>query len=177
MMPTLLADGTVIADDAGEMGRLHTTAHGHWIPSVNDGLPDFQGQARFKATFFWLGSTYPPLQGGFPGNPPTAEPYGTCCFNNSVRPRFVTYFDPKDPNRMIGFIQPYIFPFVDGANGLVLVQPFNPQDPKAGNHLPLQAVDPLREPFPAGCQTFLYQGRPFGCLGTYHFVIRRIQAE
>src|SRR5689334_17535360 len=28
MMPTLLADGTVLADDAGEIVRYHTTAHG-----------------------------------------------------------------------------------------------------------------------------------------------------
>ncbi len=43
MMPTMLSDGTVIADDAGEIARFHTTAHGHWEASKNDGLPDWQG--------------------------------------------------------------------------------------------------------------------------------------
>jgi hypothetical protein len=160
MMPTILADGTVIADDAGEIGRFHTTAHGNWAESKNDGLPDWQGLARFKATFFWLGSTAT-----------ATEPFGTCCFSNSVRPRFVTYFDPADPDRMIGFIQPYAaLPFVD-AKGNVLVKAASPADTKAGNHIPDAAVDLIGKDLPAGCQNQL------GCLGTYHFVIRRIKAQ
>jgi len=170
MMPTLLADGTVLADDAGEIGRYHTTAHGNWTTSSNDGLPDWQNMARYKATFFWLGSLGPG-QGGFPGSPVSTEVYGTCCFSNSVRPRFVTYFDPADPDRMIGYIQPYFFPFVDAKTGSVLVNPFNPADPKAGNHIPATQLDPIGGALPAGCDNSK------GCLGTYHFVIRRIKAQ
>ena len=147
MMPTLLVDGTVIADDAGELGfSPHTTAHGKWIVSEDDGLPDRPGTQRFKASFFWLGGT-----SGAP-------------FSNSVRPRFVTYFDPKDPDRMLGFIQFYLFPFA--PEGTVIVLP--PTDPFVGNHIP--ALDPLA-PLPSACTP------EDGCLGTYHFVIRRIKAE
>jgi hypothetical protein len=150
MMPTLLADGTVLADDAGELSLYHTTAHGKWEVSEDDGLPDREGTTRFRATFFWLGQTGP-----------------TNRLDNAVRPRFVTYFDPSDPDRMIGFIQPYFFPIATG--GLVVVNPFDPTDPFAGNHLP--AIDPLVSPLPEGCQL------DKGCLGTYHFVIRRIKAR
>ena len=161
MMPTILADGTVIADDAGEIARFHTTAHGNWAESKNDGLPEWQGLARFKATFFWLGSTAT-----------ATEPFGTCCFSNSVRPRFVTYFDPADPDRMIGFIQPYAaINFVDARTGNVLVKAAAPSDTKAGNHIPAEAGDLVGKALPEGCQNNL------GCLGTYHFVIRRIKAQ
>jgi len=170
MMPTILADGTVIADDAGEMGRYHTTAHGNWAVSSNDGLPDWQSLARAKATFFWLGS-FGPGQGGYPGSPVSAETYGTCFFSNSLRPRFVTYFDPSDPDRMMGYIQPYFYPFVDTKSGNVIVAPFNPADPKAGNHVPAAPTDPLAGALPAGCDNSK------GCLGTYHFVIRRIKNQ
>jgi len=150
MMPTLLRDGTVLADDAGEIGLYHTTAHGKWTTSENDGLVDRAGTERFKATFFWLGQT-PPAFG---------------VLGNGVRPRFVTYFDPKDPDRMIGYIQPYFFPIA--ASGTVIVGPPSPLDPLAGNHIP--TIDPL-PPLPAGCDLTK------GCLGTYHFVIRRVKAE
>lgn len=160
MMPTLFSDGTVMADDAGEMGRYHTTATGFWQPSSNDGLPDIPGTIRYKATFFWLGST---------AQSPTD--FGTCCFSNTVRPRFIAYFDPKDPDRMMGFIQPYASPTVDAKTGLVIVNPFNPTDPKAGNHQTATALDLIGGALPKGCQNNL------GCLGTYHFVIRRIKAE
>ena len=154
MMPTLLADGTVLADDANEIGNstannYHTTAHGKWTVSEHDGLPDRRGTQRLKATFFWLG--------------------GGTQFFNSVRTRFVTYFDRDDPDRMIGFIQPYFFPFAFAPIlGTVTVRPFDPLDPLAGNHIP--AMDPLA-PLPAGCSPAQ------GCLGTYHFVIRRIKAQ
>jgi hypothetical protein len=150
MIPTLLADNTVLADDAGELSLYHTTAHGKWAESVDDGLPDRPGTTRFKATFVWFGQT-PPAFG---------------VLGNVVRPRFVTYFDPTDPDRMIGFIQPYFFPIASG--GVVIVNPASPLDPFASNHIP--TIDPLA-PLPDGCQLNK------GCLGTYHFVIRRIKAE
>jgi hypothetical protein len=174
MMPVFVSDGTVTADDAGEIGRYHTTAHGHWVASSGDGLPDWTSPttgavlARSKATFFWLGSSFGP--GAFNGSPATAEPYGTCCFNNVVRPRFVAYFDPSNPNEMIGFIQPYAVPsFTSASTGLVTVVPYNGSNPLEGNHIPVPQNDLIGNPLPAGCQNNL------GCLGTYHFVIRRIQ--
>ena len=131
MMPTLLADGTVLADDAGEIGLYHTTAHGKWTTSQNDGLVDLPGTQRFKATFFWLGQTLP----------------ASGLLGNGVRPRFVTYFDPKNPDVMIGYIQPYSFPIA--AGGAVVVNTPNPLDLLAGNHTP--TIDPLVSPLPAGC--------------------------
>ena len=147
MMPTLLADGTVLANDAGELGLAHTTAHGKWSVSENDGLVNRPGTQRFKATFVWLGQTGP-----------------TGRLDNMVRPRFVTYFDPRDPDRMIGYIQPYFFPVA--AGGIVMVR--QNDGGFAGDHLPL--IDPLVD-LPEGCQTAL------GCLATYHFVIRRVKAQ
>jgi hypothetical protein len=150
MMPTLLADGTVTADDAGEISLFHTPAHGKWAVSEHDGLVDLPGTTRYKATFIWLGQTGP-----------------TGRLDNAVRPRFVTYFDPHDPDRMMGYIQPYFFPIA--TNGIVNVNPGSPLDPLAGNHIP--TIDPLVSPLPEGCQLAK------GCLGTYHFVIRRVQPQ
>ena len=150
MIPTLLADGTVLADDFGAVGGGHTTAHGTWIRSRNDGLPDRQGKQRYVASFIWLQSA--PDPGG-------------------VRSRFVTFFDPQDPDRMLGFLQPYVFPFIDRSTGLVIVNPSSPLDPFAGDHIPATAVDPLAMPLPSSCTP------ADRCLGTYHFVIRRIKAQ
>lgn len=167
MMPTLLADGTVIADDSGEINRYHTTAHGKWSVNTSPSVVQIAGRDRFDATFFWLQSGPPPAQ---PGSLTDliGQLGGTCCFAAGVRPRFVTFFDAKDPDRMIGFIQPYIFPFVDPATGLVRTNPPSSSDTLAGNHIPATGVDPLG-PLPA-CEL------ANGCLGTYHFVIRRIKA-
>ena len=148
MMPTFLADGTVLAEDVGSLFVPHTTAHGKWIVSEDDGLPDRPGTQRVRATFFWL-------QGG---------PGGT--FAGSLRPRFVAYFDPKDPDRMIGFLQPYFFPFVNPDTGLIRVEDKN-KDIFMGNHSPLKALDPLGGDLPPGCDLAK------GCLATYHFIIRR----
>jgi hypothetical protein len=95
---------------------------------------------------------------------------GTCCFAASVRPRFVTFFDPADPDRMMGFIQPYAFPFVNPETGLVRTNPPAANDPFSGNHIPATAVDPVGAALPACTPAN-------GCLGTYHFVIRRIKAQ
>ena len=148
---TLIDDGTMLEDDAGEIGLYHTTAHGKWTESTGDGLVDRPGTQRYKATFFWLGQT-PPAIG---------------ILGNAVRMRYVTYSDPLDPDRMVGYIQPYFFPIA--AGGLVVVNPPDPLDPLAGNHIP--TIDPLVSPLPAGCDLTK------GCLGTYHFVTRRIKEE
>ncbi len=151
IVTTLSADGTMIEDDAGEIGLYHTSAHGQWTLSANDGLLDRAGTQRFKATSLWLGQT-PPAFG---------------VLGNAVRTRFVTYSDPLDPDSMIGYIQPYFFPIA--AGGLVVVNPANPLDPFDGNHIP--TIDPLVSPLPLGCDLTK------GCLGTYHFIIRRIKEE
>jgi len=158
MMPTLLADGTVLADDAGELQVYHTTAHGKWAESKDDGLPNLFGRQRFKAHFLWLGQ----------------NAFGSNKLDNAVKPRFVTYFDPEDPDRMIGYIQPHFYspgPTPFSTNGIVNVRPANPADVFSGDHIP--AVDPLA-PLPTGCNTPATGGN---CLGTYHFVIRRIKVD
>ena len=169
MMPTLLGDGTVLADDAGEIGRYHTTAHGKWQTNNDSSVVQLPGKQRFEATFFWLGSVAPAADPGSTADV-IGQLGGTCCFSNGVRPRFVTYFDPSDPDRMIGFIQPYAFPFVDPATGLVKTNPPSSSDTFAGNHIPLKGLDPLGGALPA-CSP------ANGCLGTYHFVIRRVKAQ
>jgi len=151
MSLSLNADGTVVEDDAGEIGLFHTSAHGQWTLSAGDGLPDRPGTSRFKGTALWMGQT-PPAFG---------------LLGNAVRTRIVTYSDPLDPDRMLGFIQPYFFPIASG--GLVVVNPSDPLDPLDGNHIP--TIDPLVSPLPSGCDLSK------GCLGTYHFVIRRIKPE
>jgi len=151
VLATLVDDGTMIEDDAAEIGLYHTTAHGHWSFSANDGLLDRAGTQRFKATSLWLGQT-PPAFG---------------LLGNAFRTRFVTYSDPLDPDSMIGYIQPYFFPIA--AGGLVVVNPANPLDPFDGNHIP--TIDPLVSPLPSGCDLTK------GCLGTYHFIIRRIKED
>jgi hypothetical protein len=166
MMPTLLGDGTVVADDAGEIGRYHTTAHGKWQTNTDSSVLQLAGKQRFEATFFWLQSFAPTSDPGSLGDV-IGKLGGTCCFGGGARPRFVTFFDPTDPDRMQGFIQPYLFPFVDPKTGLVLVNP--PTNAYNGNHIPLSSVDPLVTLPPCTPAN--------GCLGTYHFVIRRIKPQ
>jgi hypothetical protein len=147
---TLNDDGTMSENDGGQIGLFHTPGQGQWTVSAGDGLPDRTGTARFKGTTLWLGQT-PPSFG---------------LLGNAVRTRIVTYADPLDPDRMLGFIQPYFFPIATG--GLVVVNAPDPLDPLDGNHTP--TIDPLVS-LPAGCDLTR------GCLGTYHFVIRRIREE
>jgi hypothetical protein len=100
IMPTLLADGTALADGGGALGGF-TTAHGQWTPSKSDGLPDVPGRTRYQATFIWL------------------QP------SHSVRPRFVTFFARNDPDVMFGFLQPYVFEGVPSLEALPACTPEN----------------------------------------------------
>jgi hypothetical protein len=149
MTATVNEDGTMIEDESGEIALYHTTGHGQWAPSLNDGLLDRAGTQRIKGTFLWMGQT-PAFLG---------------LLGNAVRTRFVTYSDPLDPDRMIGYVQSYFFPIASG--GTVNVNP--PTDPMDGNHIP--SVDPLVSPLPLGCDLSK------GCLGTYHFILRRIKEQ
>src|SRR5262249_15127180 len=160
------ADGTLVEDDSMQLGSFHnTTAHGEWTLSQSDGLPDRAGTTRYKGTFLWLGQNF----------------LSSNKLDNAVRPRFVTYFDPTHPDRMIGFLQAYMFsPFPPGfaTAGIVNVLPANPADPLASNHIPGTTIpppgglDPIPT-LPTGCSI-----PPAGnCLGTYHFFIRRIKPQ
>jgi hypothetical protein len=123
MIPTLLADRTVLADDFAELLGYHTTAHGRW---------EFQGKVRvdgrevdkYQATFIWFA----------PGS----------TFDGSLKPRFVTFFDRHNPDVMRGYIQPYLYQYTD-ASGTVQLQPGTPfPTPDVVAPLP-EACDPADE--------------------------------
>lgn len=165
MIPTLLADGTVLADDFAAVGVSppglaiagdgHTTAHGKWAFQGKVGFGENKVD-RYQATFIWFQGRPP----GFPYN--DASPVGF--FHGSVRPRFVTFFDKGNPDVMLGFIQPYLYNYTnaDGIVNLAAGTPFPTPDPVA--------------PLPAACDPSDFGAAPY-CLGTLQFTIRRIQAE
>jgi hypothetical protein len=166
MIPTLLGDGTVLADDFAAVGVSppalpiagdgHTTAHGKWVYQGKVAIGDSKVD-RYQASFIWF-------QGRFPGEPyNVASPVGF--FRGSVRPRFVTFFDRNNPDVMVGFIQPYSYSYTD-ANGIVLLQPGTP----------FPAMDPVA-PLPTACNPAAFSPTEPYCLGTLQFTIRRIQAE
>jgi hypothetical protein len=93
-------------------------------------------------------------------------------FIGVARPRFVTYFDPKNPDNMIGYIQPLFFPIVDPATGLVDVSPSGSKGKlDVTNHYPV--LDFLAK-LPPGCTPFQEGGN---CFGTFHFTIHRVTAN
>jgi hypothetical protein len=152
MIPTLLADGTVLADDFAELLDFHSTAHGKW---------EYAGKAvingreldKYQATFIWFQAR----------NPDEVDPNNPLSiFEGVVRPRFVTYFDPTNPDTMKGFIQPYIYTMTDKF-GIVDLVPGTP----------FPTVDPVL-PLPVECNSIAPVANP-RCLGTLTFVIRRIQ--
>lgn len=173
MIPTLLADGTVLADDFAAVGVSpgtathpvfgplpiggdgHTTAHGKWALLGSQRVGG-RRLDRYQATFIWF-------QGRFPGEPfNAASPVGF--FKGSVKPRFTTFFDKHNPDVMKGFIQPYLYPYTN-ANGIVNLQ--------ADNIRP--NPDPVA-PLPAACDPADFAAVPY-CFGTLQFTIRRIQAH
>ena len=150
MMPTIHADGTVTVNDAGSTIVFHTTAQGSWAADPDKTQPQLAGKTRYQASFIWLQG-----DGQTPGH-----------FLGVARPRFVTYFDPKNPDNMIGYIQPHFFQIV-GAGGLVKTLPSGSKGSlDVTNHYP--ELDVLA-PLPSGCQNLK------GCLGTYHFTIHRVK--
>jgi len=164
MMPTIHADGTVTVNDAASIPVFHTTAQGAWAADPT-GLPQQTGTTRLQASFIWLQGTGGSAWFAHP-------PYGgtDAAFVGVARPRFVTYWDPKNPDNMIGYIQPHFFPIV-GGDGLVTVEE---NGSKGGlnvtNHYSTSPFgDPLAQ-LPAGCDS------P-NCLGTYHFTIHRVKAN
>ena len=159
MMPTVHADGTVTVNDAGSIPVFHTTAQGAWAPDPDPQQPQFHGKTRYQASFIWL-----------QGSPDQVVGAGVNRqFVGVARPRFVVYFDPKNPDNMIGYIQPYFFPIV-GANGAVnvLQPPQSKGNLDVTNHYP--ALDFLAQ-LPKECTPAV------GCLGTFHFTIHRVKAN
>jgi hypothetical protein len=151
MIPTLLADGTVLADDFAELIDHHSTAQGKW-EYAGKAVIDGKELDKYQATFIWF-------QARNPTDVDPRSPLGI--FEGVVRPRFVTFFDPSDPNTMRGFIQPYLYTMTD-STGIVALQPGSP----------FPAVDPVAA-LPILCDPFA-KTNPH-CLGTLTFVIRRIQ--
>ncbi len=157
MMPTIHGDGTVTVNDAGSIPVFHTTAQGAWAADPDPTQPQFDGKTRYQASFIWLQGSPDQVVGSSVVRQ----------FVGVARPRFVVYFDPTNPDNMIGYIQPYFFPIV-GQNGLVnvLAPPQMKGNLDVTNHYPaLNFLGPL----PQGCNPAA------GCLGTFHFTISRVK--
>ena len=153
MIPTILADGTVLADDFAELLDKHTTAQGKWEYA---GKAVISGKSvdRYQASFIWFAARSP--QNVDPQNP-------LSIYNGVIRPRFVTFFDATNPDVMQGYIQPYVYSMTD-STGIVIMQP----------GLPWPAIDPLAR-MPVTCDPTA-QTNPY-CAGTLTFNIRRIPAH
>lgn len=157
MMPSILGDGNVVVNDAGSIAVFHTTAQGQWAQDSDPTVLQIAGRTRYQASFVWLQGT--PDELVVRGLRPAINRQ----FAGVARPRFVTFFDPKTPDDMQGFIQPHFFPITD-ANGIVNVLPSTTT--YESNHYPaLNFLGPL----PKGCDPSK------GCLGTFHFTIHRIK--
>ena len=156
MMPTIHADGTVTVNDAGSIAVFHTTAQGAWAADPDPSQAQFPGKTRYQASFIWLQG-----DGGQPGQ-----------FIGVARPRFVTYFDPTNPDNMIGYIQPHFFPIV-GAGGLVDVLDLRLQgvverdQSLSGRSIRSRSCRRAVRPFQNGGN----------CFGTFHFTIHRVKAN
>lgn len=166
MIPTLLADGTVLADDFASVGVSppgfpiagdgHTTAHGKWTHQGNVTIGGSK-VGRYQATFIWFQGRPP----GFPYN--AASPVGF--FHGSVKTRLVTFFDKTNSDVMVGYLQPYLYGYTD-PDGIVTLQPGTP----------FPSPDPVA-PVPAACDPSTFNPAEPYCFGTLQFTIRRIQAE
>src|SRR5688572_22131385 len=131
-MASLVEGGTAHMTDAGAIQVFHTTGHGAWAPDPDPSQPQFPGNTPYPATFMWMQGN-----GGQPGQ-----------FIGVVRPRFVTYWDPRNPDNMIGYIQPHFFA-ITGSTGLVNVLTSGFKGSlDVTNHYPV--IDPLAQ-LPSGC--------------------------
>ncbi len=156
MIPTLLADGTVLADDFAELLDHHTTAQGKWEAQGRVKV-DGKWVDKYQATFIWFSG---PLQAfGDPANP---------AFIGSIRPRFVTFFDADNPDEMRGYIQPYLYRYTSAsADGTGAVR----FDSSGKFPVPNPA-----SPLPDKCDPS-DKSAAIPCLGTLHFYIHRIPAH
>jgi hypothetical protein len=163
MIPTLLADGTVLADDFAETIDHHTTAQGKW-ESGGQVLVDGKALDKYQATFVWFSG---------PLGPPFNDPVNPA-FIGSIRPRFVTFFDADRPDQMRGFIQPYLYRYTTASpEGIGVVKLGKLATPPFVTPFP----DPNpTDPLPTTCNPSDLTANP-RCLGTLHFYIRRIPAK
>ncbi len=153
MMPTLLADGTVLATDHASLLDHHSTGQGKW-EAAGKTVIDGKSFDRYQASFMWFQ----------PRNPPDVDPrYPLSIFLGVVRPRFVMFFDQAEPDVMKGYIQPYLFAMTDSW-GIVNMLP----------NSPYPAVDPMGK-LPTACDP-TSKSNPY-CLGTLMFVVRRVPAK
>lgn len=92
MMPTIFADGNVMANDSHELNSPHTTAHGNW---------SWTGPNTIHAVFLWI--NFGPL----------GTPDG---LGGNFRVTFDGTIDPNDPDHMSVTIHPLAF--APGTNPL-----------------------------------------------------------
>lgn len=85
MMPTIFADGNVMANDSHELNSPHTTAHGNW---------SWTGPSSIHAVFLWI--NFGPL----------GTPDG---LGGNFRVTFDGVMNPADPNHMYVTIHPLAF--------------------------------------------------------------------
>lgn len=155
MIPTLLADGTVLADDFGELLDHHTTAQGKW-ESVGKVEIDGKKLDKYQATFVWF-------SGPLPGVPVSQE------FIGSIRPRFVTFFDKDKPDEMRGYIQPYLYLYTKPS-----ADPVGQVNFDSNGKFPVPSPT---DPLPTTCDPNPNSQSNPKCLGTLHFYIHRIPAH
>ena len=151
MMPQVLPDGIVVATDHGSLLDGHTTGQGRWVAT---GKVSLNGKTydRYQASFLWWQ----------PRSPIDFDPKNPLSiFGGAVRPRFVMYFDPANPDIMEGYIQPFYFELTDRF-GITNLQP--------GTAFP--TPDPLAT-LPSVCDPTAKGSSPY-CTGTFMFVIRRV---
>jgi hypothetical protein len=153
MLPNILADGTVLADDFAELLDHHSTAQGRWTYAGSVTI-DGKKMDQYQASFIWFDARSP--QDVDPQNP-------LSIFLGVIRPRFVTFFDPTNPDVMRGYIQPYVYTMTD-KTGIVQLQPGTP----------FPSADPVAR-LPVTCDPKALTN-PY-CAGTLHFVIRRLQPQ
>ena len=93
MMPTIFADGNVMANDSHELNSPHTTAHGNW---------SWVGPNHIHAVFLWI--NFGPL----------GTPDG---LGGNFRVTFDGVINPSDPNHMVVTLHPLAFaPGQDALN-------------------------------------------------------------
>jgi hypothetical protein len=153
MMPEFFADGNMVATDHATLVDGHPIGQGRWEPA-GTAVIDGKTYQKYQASFLWFQPRQP--QEVDPRNP-------WSIFGGMAHPRFMMYFDPANPNEMIGWLQPFLFSMTD-RYGIVTLQP----------NTPYASPDPT-QPLPAACDP-TKQTNPY-CFGTFMFVVRRVQAR
>jgi hypothetical protein len=154
-MSTFHADGTLTVSDAGAIAVFKTSGQGAWAVDSDPSQFQLPGTTRNQGTFMWMQG-----DGGQPGQ-----------FIGIGRPRFVTYWDPANPDNMIGYMQPHFYPIVGGGGLIDVLTSGFKGALNVTNHYP--ALDPAAQ-LPEGCTPFQNGGN---CFGTFHFTLHRVKAN